>query len=197
LKKLSILLLFLLFLLSTSLSAYDMGSKIDYGLYYHPAITLDNQDDLFVYSSLSSTYDFEPLYLKINKFEIGPYYSFLHISRSIVYNNIYLREFCALGFGLDLGYIINNKFKINTKVAMGIGDVGESLNKEMYINMAIIPSYLLIDKEFLDINFNFILNIIYRKYLLAPTLGFGLSVNFDWVSNYLNSINSNDTFRGI
>lgn len=189
-------LLFILLLSSISLFAYNVGSKIDYGLYYHPAITLDNQEDLPIYSSISSTYDFEPFYFKIYKSEIGPYISFLHVSRSLVYNNIYLRELCGLGFGLDWGYIVNNNFKINAKVAMGIGDIGESLNKEMYLNMAIIPSYLLIDKEFLDVNFNFILNVIYRKYLLSPTIGVGISINFDWLSNYLNSINKKNPFKG-
>lgn len=186
-----ILLLITIFILSTiSIYSIDMGSKLDYGFYYHPAITLDNQNDLPIYSSLASTYDFEPFYIKFNNIEIGPYISILHVSPSIVYNNIYLREFLTLGAGIDWGIILNRDFKLNTKIAMGIGNVGESLNKEMYINMAIIPSYIITNKEFFDININFILNIIYRKYLLSPTVGIGVSFNFDWLSNYIKSINA-------
>ncbi|MGD6729865.1 MAG: hypothetical protein ACPKMZ_02220 [Pleomorphochaeta sp.] len=173
-----------LFILSTtSIFAIEVGSKIDTGLYYYPTITLNDSDDLEVYSSLSSTIDFELFYLKFKRDEIGPYFSLFNVSRSIVYNNIYLRKFNATAIGLDWGHYFSNNFKFNTKVAMGVGTVGESTNKEMYIDLSLVPSMILINKKDFDLNLNFIFNGVYRNSLFSPSVGIGIAMSFDWITD--------------
>ncbi|MGD1821589.1 MAG: hypothetical protein ACPKM0_02365 [Pleomorphochaeta sp.] len=191
--KKSIIFLFILLITTSSLFAVEVGSKFDYGFTYCPSITLDDSDDLPVYSSVSSMYDIEPLYFKIKKEEVGAYLSILHVSRSIVYSNTYLREFSAIGLGLDWGHNFNETIKINTKLALGVGTLGESTSKEMYINMAFVPSYKINDNEDIDINLNLIVNVIYRKYLLSPTVGLGATINLDWDTD--NNSNTNNGFN--
>jgi len=181
-KKIIPLLLIALFSTSYAYSV-EIGAKFQYGFFYHPSITLDNADDLPLYSSVASTYDIEPIYWNIKNIEIGPYFSILHVSNSLVYNNIYLRELCGVGVGIDLGYKINADLKINTKIGSGIGNLGESLNKEMYINLLISPSFNIASFEDYRINFDLLLNIIYRKYLLSPSIGFGFTIDMDWISS--------------
>ncbi len=180
-KKVITLLFIILF--STSFAySLDIGAKFDYGFFYHPSITLDNADDLPIYSSIASTYDFEPIFININNIEIGPYFSILHVSNSFVYNNIYLRELCGIGVGVDLGFLINEDLRINTKIGSGIGNLGESLNKEMYINLSLSPSFNIASFQDYKINFNLLLNIIYRKYLISPSIGIGFNIAFNWTS---------------
>ncbi|MDC7236516.1 MAG: hypothetical protein PQJ45_01930 [Sphaerochaetaceae bacterium] len=179
-----IFLIITLFILSTtSIFAIEVGSKIDTGLYYYPTITLNDSDDLEVYSSLSSTIDFELFYLKFKRDEIGPYFSLFNVSRSIVYNNIYLRKFNATAIGLDWGHYFSNNFKFNTKVAMGVGTVGESTNKEMYIDLSLVPSMILINKKDFDLNLNYIFNGVYRNSLFSPSVGIGIAMSFDWITD--------------
>lgn len=187
--------LLVLFLTTSVVYSIEIGSKFSFGIYYTPSITLDDSDDLPIYSSTSSIYDIEPLYFKTNNTEIGPYISILHISDSIVYNNIYLREFCALGLGLDWGQSFNNNFKLNTKLALGVGAVGESLNKEMYINLALNPSYKIINKDNINLNFDFIVNFIYRKYLLSPSIGIGTTIILNRNTTTTNNNNSQLNLR--
>ncbi|NCD05076.1 MAG: hypothetical protein EOL97_03070 [Spirochaetia bacterium] len=178
--------LFLIILCSTYLYASQVGSKIDLNVFYHPSITLDDNTDLPVYSSMASTYDFSPVYLKINNHQISPYLSIFHVSRSIIYQNLVLREFCAFGVGLDYGYIFNSKFLFHSKFSMGIGSLGESLNSEMYMNLALIPSYILKSGDNYNISLDFSINFVYRKYLLSPCVGVGISTSFDWITDYIN-----------
>ncbi len=179
-----ILLIITLFILSTtSIFALEVGSKIDTGLYYYPSITINDSDDLEVYSSLSSTLDFELFYIKFKRDEIGPYFSLFNVSRSIVYNNIYLRKFNATAIGLDWGHYFSNNFKFNTKVAMGVGTVGESTNKEMYVDLSLVPSIILINEKDFDLNLNFIFNGVYRNSLFSPSVGIGIGMSFDWITD--------------
>lgn len=183
--------IFILLFSTTSLFALDAGAKFDFGLYYHPSITLDDSTDLPVYSSLSSTYDFEPIFLKFGNLQFGPYVSVYHVSQSIVFNNEYLRDFKAVAFGLDFGYYFSDSFKFKLKSSLGIGALGESLNKEMYANVALIPSYILKNTDTYNYSLDFIFNLVYRKYLLSPSVGIGFSTSFDWISYYINKKPSN------
>lgn len=176
---------------TTTLFAVELGSKLDIGLFYHPSITLDDSSDLPVYSSMSSSYDFTPLYLQFNKHQIGAFLSIFHVSKSIVYQNIYLRDFSAFGIGLDYGYLLTDNFRLNSKISMGIGKLGQSLNKEMYASLAIIPSYVFIDEAGFDFSLNLIVNVIYRKYLLSPTVGLGFSTSLDWLTKYIKETSNN------
>ena len=176
-------------LCTTSLFAVEFGSKVDIGFFYHPSITLDNTSDLPVFSSIGSTYDFSPIYLKINNHIISPYLSIFHVSRSIVYQNEFLREFSAVGFGFDYGYYFNEKFLLHTKLSMGVGKLGQSLNQEMYANLLLAPSILLIKENDYDLSLQLIVNVIYRKYLLSPSIGIGLSTSFDWLTSYIGKMN--------
>ncbi len=131
-----IILFFLIILCSTYLYASQVGSKIDLTVFYHPSITLDDNTDLPVYSSIASTYDFSPVYLKINNHQISPYLSIFHVSRSIIYQNLVLREFCAFG----VGYIFNPKFLFHSKFSIW---KFRRKFKFLYMNLALIPSYIL------------------------------------------------------
>jgi hypothetical protein len=66
---------------------------------------------------------------------------------------------------------------------MGIGTVGESTNKEMYIDLSLIPSMILINEKDFDLNLNFIFNGVYRNSLFSPSVGIGIGMSFDWITD--------------
>lgn len=189
-KKVSFI--FLLIVTVVSMNAYssEIGSKFDLNLYYHPSITLDDSSDLPIYSSLSSTYDFTPLYVKFNNHQIGAFFSIFHVSDSLIYQNEYLRDFSAVGMGIDYGYYFSTNFFLNTKLSMGVGKLGQSQNKELYTAVSIIPSFIINKGDGYSISLNTGVNIIYRKYFLAPSVGIGVSTSFDWLTNYIRKVSS-------
>ena len=164
----------------TNIFALEIGSKLDTGLYYYPSINLEDSPTITFSSSIASTFDIEPIYFKFKENEIGPYISLLNVSRSTVSNNTYLKKFSGSALGVDWGHYFSRRYKLNTKVAVGIGEVGETSNKEMYFDLSLIPSILLVDKKDFDLNLNFIYNGIYRKNLFSPSAGIGIGISFDW-----------------
>ncbi len=184
---------FLLINIVASISLYsaEIGSKLDFNLYYHPSITLDDNSDLPIYSSLSSTYDFTPLYVKVNNHQFGAFFSIFHVTDSISYQNEYLRDFSAVGMGIDYGYYFSTNFIVNTKLSMGVGKLGQSQNKELYTALSIMPAFVIDKGDGYSISLTTGVNVIYRKYLLAPSLGIGISSSFDWLTNYIRKVSSN------
>lgn len=173
----------LLTLTLTDIFALQVGSKIDTGLYYYPSINLEESSTTTVSTSIASTFDIELLYFKLKKDEVGPYISLLNVSRSTVSNNTYLRKFSGTALGFDWGHYFSKRYKLNTKLGVGIGSVGESSNKEMYFDLSLIPSIILDNKKNYDVNLNFIFNGIYRKNLFSPSVGIGIGINLDWPKN--------------
>lgn len=180
--KKQILIILILSVCSTNLFSTNIGSKLDINILYHPSITLDDRDDLPIYSSIASIYDFTPVYLKLDNHKFGAYFSILHVSPSLVYNSEFLREFSAVGLGLNYAYFFSEKFSLDTKLSMGVGKLGPSQNQELYSLLSIAPSYILNKGETYEIAITVPINLIYRKYLLSPTVGIGLSTSFNWLT---------------
>ena len=178
----------LLIACTTELFSTEIGSKLDINILYHPSITLDDQSDLPIFSSIASTYDFSPFFFKIDNHKFGPFFSILHVSPSIVYNLEFLREFSAVGLGLNYAYFFSDKFYLDTKLSMGVGKLGPSQNQELYSSLSIIPSYVFNKGDSYLIALALPINIIYRKYLLSPTVGISLSISFDWLTDFFSKV---------
>lgn len=189
--KKKFILISILALCTSSIFALDMGMKVDINALYHPSITLDDSTDLPLYSSLATSFDFSPVAFNIEEHQFGPIVSLLYVTRSLVYNNEVMRGFSAIGFGFEYGYYFNSTFKLNTKLGMGVGRLGPSRNLELYANVSVNPSFVLIKKDGYDVCITIPVNIIYRKYLLSPSIGVGVSTSFDWLSNQFIKSSSN------
>lgn len=178
-KGLIILLLFIS--LSPLFASKIVSSGIETSAFYYPSYDLSGFDELSIRSSKGVRFTIVPIEYKGSNFNLSLNTSFIIVSPSLPYNNIRNRGFS--GFDLSLGVNYNFSDVISSKINFGVGalELGEADQEEAYFLSTASLNFKIFNKNSTNFYLSFPVNIIYRKQLLATTIGIGVNISLDWI----------------
>ncbi len=176
-----LLTLIMILALSPLAATTRINSGIETSTFYHPSFDLSGNDELFMRSARGTRITLIPVGFYIYEFEFSLNTSLLLVSPSITYNNTRNRAYNGIDIGLGLDFPINNNLSTKVNVALGALELGEADQEEAYFLASITPSLDIFKKGATQFSLTLPLNIIYRKQLLATTIGLGIKIDFDWI----------------
>lgn len=180
-KKGLIILLLLLISLSPLFASKIVSSGIETSAFYYPSYDLSGLDELTIRSSHGVRVTIVPIEYKGNNFNLSLNTSFIIVSPSLPYNNIRNRGYS--GFDLSLGVNYNFSDAISSKINFGVGalELGEADQEEAYFLTTAALNFKIFKKNSTTLYLSLPVNIIYRKQLLATTIGIGFNISLDWI----------------
>ncbi|MBK5200510.1 MAG: hypothetical protein JJE21_03145 [Spirochaetaceae bacterium] len=179
--KRALLTLVLLIILSPIFANTTISSGIETSMFYHPSFDLSGTDALLMRSAHGTRITIIPFDLKMNNMDFSLNTSFIIVSPSITYNNIRNRGYIGIDLGLGFNYHFNDNLSTKINLAVGALELGEADQEEAYFLSSFITNFKIYQKDSASFSLLLPFNIIYRKQLLATTIGIGIKVNMDWI----------------
>lgn len=176
-----LLILLLVIALSPLFAANNANSGIEASAFYHPSFDLSGTDELLMRSARGTRITLIPFSLKMNNIDLSLNTSFLIVSPSITYINIRNRGYNGIDLGLGLNYHFTDRLSAKINLAIGALELSEADQEEAYFLSTITANFKIYQKDSTSFSIILPFNIIYRKQLLATTIGIGIKINLDWI----------------
>ncbi|MCH3918727.1 MAG: hypothetical protein LKE40_14955 [Spirochaetia bacterium] len=176
----TILLILCLSMFISSLHAKNVDSKLGIEASFSGLIEtsydISESNDAVTYNAGGNNLVISP-FLKYNKFYIGLSIGFLNIDSSSFVGNNRQRPFNGYAGGINIGYEITKKLSVLSIFMQGMAALGKTDNLEAYLQASVLARYIVCESNHIQLAIVTPLNLIYRKELLCPAFGIGLSIS--------------------